>query len=96
MPQLKYSERAQIDIGRLFNFLAEKDSSVALRAIGEIHESLSSLAIIPEIGRPVEDGLRELIIEFGSSGYIALYDFNEMLDEVVIYAVKHQLENDYK
>lgn len=96
MPQIKYSNRSQIDLRRLFIFLAEKDKSVANLAIKEIHESISTLSVMPEIGRPIQDGLRELIIDFGSSGYIALYEFDEMLDEIVVYAIKHQREDDYK
>jgi plasmid stabilization system protein ParE len=96
MPQIKYSNRSQIDLRRLFTFLAEKDQGVANHAIKEIHESLSTLSLMPEIGRPIQDELRELIIDFGSSGYIALYEFDEILDEIIVYAIKHQRENDYK
>jgi hypothetical protein len=38
--------------------------------------------------------LRELIISFGRSGYVALFEI-EGADEVVINAVRHQLEDDY-
>jgi hypothetical protein len=47
------------------------------------------------MGRPIENGLREWIIDFSSSGYVALYDLNEITDELVILAVKHQREDDY-
>ena len=52
--------------------------------------------LAPKIGRPVEHGFRECIIDFGSSGFLALYDFDEMQDEVVVHAVRHQKENNYK
>jgi plasmid stabilization system protein ParE len=48
---------------------------------------------MPNIERPVQDGLRELMIDFGNTGYVALYYFDELLDEVVVLAVKHQLED---
>ena len=50
------------------------------------------------IGRPVEDSddLRELVIDFGSSGYLALYRFEAALDAVTIPAIKHQREDDYE
>ena len=50
------------------------------------------------IGRPIEDrdGLRELVIDFGASGYLALYRFEPALDAVTILAIKHQREDDYK
>lgn len=96
MPQIKYSENATLDLVRLFNFLAEKNEDTAKRAIQEIRDSLEQLARMPKIGRPVEHGLRELVIDFGMSGYLALYDFDEMLDEVQVFALRHQLEKDYK
>ena len=50
------------------------------------------------IGRPVEDhdDLRELVIDFGASGYLALYRFEPTMDAVTILAIKHQREDDYK
>ncbi len=52
----------------------------------------------PYIGRPVEDrdDLRELVIEFGTSGHLAMYSFEPGLDAVTILAIKHQREDDYK
>ena len=49
------------------------------------------------IGRPVEDhdDLRELVIDFGASGYFAMYRFERALDAVTILAIKHQREDDY-
>lgn len=50
------------------------------------------------IGRPVEGhvDLRELVIDFGAAGYLALYRFESSLDAVTILAIKHQREDDYK
>jgi plasmid stabilization system protein ParE len=96
MPHVRLSARAQLDLVRLHRFLAEKDAATASRAIDEIQASLIPLTRMPKIGRPVEDGLRELIIDFGSSGYLALYDFDETIDEVIILAVRHQKEIGYK
>lgn len=52
----------------------------------------------PMIGRPVEDreDLRELVIEFGTTGYLAIYRFEANLDAVTILAIKHQREDDYR
>lgn len=96
MTRLRYSNRASIDLVRLHKFLAGKDQAAAQNAVKEIRDSLTNLMHVPKIGRPVEEGFRELIIEFGSSGYLALYDFDEMHDEVVVHAVRHQKENNYK
>ena len=96
MPRVKLSARARLDLARLHRFLAEKDSTLASRAIDDIYASVVHLKRMPKIGRPVQAGLRELIIDFGSSGYLALYDFDEAADEIIILAVRHQRENNYK
>ena len=97
MSQVKLSPRAQSDIKRLYDFLAEKDTGVASRAVDAIVSSFTPLTRLPKIGRK-KDGtdLRELIIDFGNSGYVALYDFDEDVDEVIITALRHQKETDYK
>ncbi len=38
----------------------------------------------------------ELVIDFGATGYLALYRFEPSLDVVTILAIKHQREDDYK
>jgi plasmid stabilization system protein ParE len=96
MPHVNLSTRARLDLVRLHNFLAAKDTAVASKAIDEIQLSIIPLTRMPKIGRPVDGGLRELVINFGSSGYLALYDFDEIIDEVVILAVRHQKEFGYK
>lgn len=47
----------------------------------------------PHIGRPVEDmepEFREWLIDFGNSGYVALYRFDGK--NIAILAVRHQKE----
>lgn len=41
-------------------------------------------------------GLRELVIDFGTAGYLALYRYEPPLDAVTILAIKRQREDDYK
>ena len=98
MPRVILSARAQYDIGRLRNFLLEKDTNAAKRAVLAIREAFIPLKQSPVIGRPVEDHpeLRELIIDFGASGYLALYRYEPANDTVVILAIKHQREDEYK
>jgi plasmid stabilization system protein ParE len=95
MPHISYSNNASFDLIRIFSFLAEKDPATAKRAIKEIRDALSPLEKMPKIGRTIQENLRELVIDFGNSGYIALYQLDELLDEVVVLAIRHQLENDY-
>jgi hypothetical protein len=40
--------------------------------------------------------LRELVIDFGASGYLALYRFETELNAMTILAVMHQREDDYQ
>ncbi|MBK9440808.1 MAG: type II toxin-antitoxin system RelE/ParE family toxin [Comamonadaceae bacterium] len=95
MPQLRISPRARSDLLRLYQFLASKSLATGGQAIDAIEAALIPLTHMPKIGRPVADTIRELIIDFGSSGYIALYDFDEVVDEVIVLAVRHQRERDY-
>jgi plasmid stabilization system protein ParE len=96
MPQVKLSPRARLDIKRLYEFLAQKDVAAASNAVDAVIQSFIPLTRIPKVGRQ-KDGtlLRELIISYGNSGYVALYDFDEMSDEVVITALRHQKEKGY-
>ena len=96
MPRLRYSNRANNDLIRLYKFLAEKDLAAAQSAIKEIRDASTTLMHAPKIGHPTEEGFREYVIDSGSSGYSALYDFDEITDEVVVHAVRHQKENNYK
>ena len=95
MPRVIYSQRASQDLIRLYQFLAEKNPAAALRAITTIRDSIDALQSMPKMGRPIEHGLREWIIDFSSSGYVALYDLNEITDELVVVAIKHQREDGY-
>lgn len=98
MSHVRLSRRAQSDVVRLYTFLSSKDIAAAKRAAQVIVDAFRLLRTTPLMGRPVEDSdnLRELVIEFGASGYLALYRFEPTLDAVTILAVKHQSEDDYQ
>ena len=53
------------------------------------------LAQHPLIGRPVEGELRELVISFGGTGYVALYRFVSSENRVRVLAIRRQRELDY-
>ena len=81
------------DVTRLYDFLAPKNRTAARRAIRAIRKGVRALGRHPEIGRPVEDlpaEFREWFIEFGDSGYVALYRYEAEL--VAILAVGHGKE----
>jgi plasmid stabilization system protein ParE len=98
MPHVRLAARARSDLPRLHAFLASKDVNAANRAMLAIRAAFAPSTHAPLIGRPVEDSqdLRELVIDFGATGYLALYRFEPALDAVTVLALKHQREDDYK
>ena len=57
-------------------FLLEKNPEVAVASAAAIRSAVENLATHPLIGRRVEGDLRELVISYGATGYIALYRFD--------------------
>jgi plasmid stabilization system protein ParE len=90
-----YSKRALDHIERAFAFLCDKNPAVAANAVSAIQSAVDNLAAHPLVGRRVEGDLRELIISYGHSGYVALYRFVISRDEVRILAIRHQREVGY-
>ena len=95
MAEIVYTQNALANIERAFEYLAEKDPRAALAAASAIREAVDVLARHPLIGRRVESELRELVISFGRSGYVALYRFVPSEDRVRVLAIRHQRELDY-
>lgn len=95
MARLIYSAEALADLERLVEFLIEAEPPAALETIDLIEEAVSVLKRHPLIGRPVESGLRELVVSRGHTGYVALYSFERIHDAVLILAVRHQREAGY-
>ena len=90
---------AQEDLERLYLFSLELDVTVAERTLTAIDNAYALLRHSPFSCRKAADGklgplVRELIIPFGASGYVALF---EILDDqtVLITAVRHQRESDF-
>lgn len=96
MPQLKFAPAALRDLERLREFLHPKNPAAAKRAAFAIIKAIELLKQQPQIGRPAQEmdiAYRELIIDFGDSGYIALYRFES--DVVTVLALRHQKEAGY-
>ena len=96
MPQVVYAPEALADIRRLYRFLSQKDAQAAAEAIRAIRQALRLLGVHPEAGRSVRErpaAFREWVIEYGESGYVALYTFDRT--ECVVLAIKHQREMGY-
>lgn len=96
MALIVYSSQAFRDFERIFYFIAADDALLPAIAVEAIREAIAILERHPFIGRPAEEGLRELLISRGSTGYVALYRYIERSDIVLVLALRHQREAGYE
>ncbi len=95
--RVRISRAAQEDLERLLDHLAPVDYDASLRARAAIERGYAFLAEMPFACRKVDDAnpfLRELLIPFGHSGYVALFEIEDST-AVTLLAVRHQREDDY-
>ncbi len=98
--RVRFTEHAEADLVRLYeHVLAREDADwlLADRAIEAIKGAAKGLALSPFSYRKVSPDnpfLRELVIPFGSSGYVALFEIDDERT-ISILAVRHQREDDY-
>jgi plasmid stabilization system protein ParE len=95
LAKLIYSDRALADLERLSDFLLAADALAASETVDLIAEAVGLLSRHPLIGRPVEWGLRELVISRGRTGYVALYSVEDEHHAVLVLAIRHQREAGY-
>jgi plasmid stabilization system protein ParE len=93
--EVVYSARALEILGRAVEFLYAENPPAASSALDAIESAVANLAFHPLVGRRVEGDLRELVISFGETGYIALYRFVVQHDTVRVLAIRHQREVGY-
>lgn len=100
---LRLTREAEADLDRLFDFVLDRELardgdhlSLAEQALGAIRAGFATLKASLFTCRKAGQSpfLRELIISFGRSGYVALFEIEGAAD-VVITAVRHQLDDDY-
>ena len=98
--RVRFTEQAEADLVRLYEFILARDETdwaVAERALEAIRNAVRSLELSPFSYRKAVPGnpfLRELVIPFGASGYVALFEIDD--DKTVsILAVRYQREDDY-
>ena len=101
--RVRLTREAEADLERLFDFVLERelgrtsgDLELAEQALVAIRAGVATLRTSPFTCRKAGRSpfLRELIIPFGRSGYVALFEIVGTT-EVVVSAVRHQLEEDY-
>lgn len=94
---VRFTEEADTDLQRLYDFLLEKDRAAAKRALEAIRRGVDLLKFSPYSCRKAgteSPRLRELMIPFGASGYVVLFEI-EPPRIVTILAARHQREDDY-
>jgi plasmid stabilization system protein ParE len=99
---VELSPAAEADMERLFDFLLDQaetteDLDRAQAAIDAVRAAAQHrLAITPFSFRKAAQNpaQRELIIPFGATGYVAMYEIVST-SKVVVLAVRHQREEDY-
>ncbi len=99
---VELSPTAEADLERLFDYLlAQADTTEDLDRAQAAIEAIRAtaqhrLAITPFSFRKAAQNpaQRELIIPFGGTGYVALYEIVSV-SKVVVLAVRHQREEDY-
>jgi len=96
--RVRFTLEAKSDLERLYGFLAEQDMEAAERALDVIDRAWTILEEFPFSCRKAEDSnpfVREIVIPFGSAGYVALFEI-ENQQTVTVLAVRHQREDDYR
>lgn len=95
--RVRFTITARDDLRRLYAFMLQQDVSAAKRALVTIKKSISLLEDFPFTCRKAgadNPFIRELLISFGSTGYVALFEI-ENNNTVTILAIRHQREDDY-
>ena len=96
--RVRFTPVAKSDLERLYGFLAQQDLEAAERALDVIDRAWNILEEFPFSCRKAEDSnpfVREIVIPFGSAGYVALFEI-ENQKTVTVLAVRHQREDDYR
>ena len=101
--KVRLTREAAEDLERLFDFIIERELArgageleLAERALEAIQEGLRLLERFPFTCRKAGASslLRELVIPFGHTGYVALFEIVDS-ESVVVGAVRHQREDDF-
>lgn len=101
--RVRLTLEAEADLERLFDFILERELArdtgnlvLAEQALAAIRAGTATLRSSPFTCRKAGPSpfLRELVIPFGRTGYVALFDIEDP-ENVVVVAVRHQLEDDY-
>ena len=102
--RVRFTPQANFDLQRLFDFIIERELAspsgnleIAGRALAAIRAGIETLRTSPFTCRKAGRSpfLRELVISFGSTGHVALFEITNA-KEVAIAAIRRQREDDYR
>ena len=100
--EVEFTPEADADLDRLFDFLLERAETVddamraydaveGIRTIANSHRSTTPYSYRKVGQRPT---LRELIVPFGSTGYVLRFDIRTP-ELVLVIGARHQREEDF-
>ncbi|MGA8146636.1 MAG: type II toxin-antitoxin system RelE/ParE family toxin [Gallionellaceae bacterium] len=95
MSRIELAPEVGDDFDRILDHLDQYQVENPVLRIREIIEALNVLQHNPMIGRPANNGKRELVIGRSSHGYVALYRYIIEIDTVFVLAVRSQQEAGY-
>jgi plasmid stabilization system protein ParE len=96
MARIELAPEIADDFERILEHLQAHGVGEPAQRIREIIAAIDVLEHNPLIGRPANDGKRELIIGRDAQGYVALYVYAPELDIVFMLAVRSQREAGYR
>jgi plasmid stabilization system protein ParE len=97
---IRFTGGAAEDLERLYDFILTRDTldvSLAERALLAIYGGIATLRASPFTCRKAQPNLpflRELIIPFGRSGYVALFEIDDS-NTVMMLAIRRHVKDDY-
>lgn len=89
--RVRVSAEARRDLQRLFAYLGGRNERAAIRALETLEAAIQSLSKMPDRARRGPGSLRELIVSFGSAGYVIQFQRDQRT--VLIARVFHSLED---
>lgn len=92
MSRIELAPEVGEDFDRILDHLDQHQVGNPAARIQEIVAAIGVLETNPLIGRPAENGKRELVIGRRTHGYVALYRYVAEIDTVFVLAIRAQRE----
>ena len=87
------SPDAASDVERVRSFLDQRNPNAAKRALAVIWRALDKVQVFPKLGAPtVDPDIRQIVVHFGSSGYIVRYTALPQTGDILVTRIWHGRE----